>query len=84
MGIVRLCCMAKGYIEDELCGCRFRISPKSFYQINSVQTEKLYAKAMELAGLSGKNGVIDAYCGIGTIGDRSKKGKRGDWCRAER
>lgn len=58
----------KGYIEDELCGCRFRISPKSFYQINSVQTEKLYAKAMELAGLSGKERVIDAYCGIGTIG----------------
>ena len=51
----------KGYIEDELCGCRFRISPKSFYQINSVQTEKLYAKAMELAGLSGKERVIDAY-----------------------
>ena len=41
---------------------------KSFYQINSVQTEKLYAKAMELAGLSGKERVIDAYCGIGTIG----------------
>lgn len=58
----------KGYIEDELCGCRFRISPKSFYQINSVQTEKLYAKAMELASLSGKERVIDAYCGIGTIG----------------
>ena len=58
----------KGYIEDELCGCRFRISPKSFYQINSVQTEKLYAKAMELAGLRGKERVIDAYCGIGTIG----------------
>ena len=58
----------KGYIEDELCGRRFRISPKSFYQINSVQTEKLYAKAMELAGLSGKERVVDAYCGIGTIG----------------
>ncbi|MFR3320334.1 MAG: RsmD family RNA methyltransferase [Lachnospiraceae bacterium] len=59
----------KGVIEDELCGCRrFRISPKSFYQISSVQTEKLYAKAMELAGLSGQERVIDAYCGIGTIG----------------
>lgn len=58
----------KGYIEDELCGCRFRISSKSFYQINPVQTEKLYAKAVELAGLTGKELVLDAYCGIGTIG----------------
>ena len=58
----------KGYIEDILCGCRFRISAKSFYQINSVQTEKLYSKAIELAGLTGKECVIDAYCGIGTIG----------------
>ncbi len=58
----------KGYIEDVLCGYTFRISSKSFYQINPVQTEKLYAKAMELAGLTGKETVIDAYCGIGTIG----------------
>ena len=58
----------KGYIEDELCGLRFRISSRSFYQINSVQTEKLYRKAMELAGLTGKETVLDAYCGIGTIG----------------
>ena len=58
----------KGYIEDELCGCRFRISGKSFYQVNPVQTEKLYAKAMELAGLGGSETVIDAYCGTGTIG----------------
>ena len=58
----------KGYIEDELCGLRFRISSRSFYQINSVQTEKLYGKAMELAELTGKETVLDAYCGIGTIG----------------
>ncbi|WP_455194966.1 23S rRNA (uracil(1939)-C(5))-methyltransferase RlmD [Eubacterium ramulus] len=58
----------KGYIEDVLCGLRFRISSKSFYQINPVQTEKLYGKAMELAGLTGTERVIDAYCGIGTIG----------------
>lgn len=58
----------KGYIEDILCGQTFRISPKSFYQINPVQTEKLYAKAIELAALTGKERVIDAYCGIGTIG----------------
>ncbi len=58
----------RGYIEDELCGKRFNISPKSFYQVNSVQTEKLYSKAIEFAGLTGKERVIDAYCGIGTIG----------------
>ena len=58
----------KGYIEDVLCGCRFRISPKSFYQINPVQTEVLYGKAIEFAGLKGDETVLDAYCGIGTIG----------------
>lgn len=58
----------KGYIEDVLCGLTFRISPKSFYQINPVQTEILYNKAMEFADLSGEERVIDAYCGIGTIG----------------
>ncbi len=58
----------RGYIEDELCGYRFRISSQSFYQVNPVQTEKLYAKAIELAGLTGREIVLDAYCGIGTIG----------------
>ena len=58
----------KGYIVDELCRCKFRISSKSFYQINPVQTEVLYGKALELAGLTGQEMVIDAYCGIGTIG----------------
>ena len=58
----------KGYIEDTLCGCTFRISPKSFYQVNPVQTEVLYQKAVAYAGLTGKETVIDAYCGIGTIG----------------
>ena len=58
----------KGYIEDVLCGSTFRISPKSFYQVNSVQTEILYNKAIEFAGLKGNETVIDAYCGIGTIG----------------
>ena len=57
-----------GYIVDELCGLRFRISAKSFYQINPVQTRVLYNKAMEYAGLTGEETVIDAYCGIGTIG----------------
>ncbi|MFT4104383.1 MAG: 23S rRNA (uracil(1939)-C(5))-methyltransferase RlmD [Lacrimispora sp.] len=58
----------KGYIEDILCGCRFRISSKSFYQVNPVQTEVLYDLAIKSAGLIGKERVIDAYCGIGTIG----------------
>ena len=58
----------KGYIEDTLCDYVFRISSKSFYQINVVQTEKLYRKAIEQAALTGKERVIDAYCGIGTIG----------------
>ena len=58
----------KGFIEDELCGCKFRISPKSFYQVNPVQTEYLYGKAIELAGLTGNERVLDAYCGVGTIG----------------
>ncbi len=58
----------KGYIEDVLCGKTFRISPKSFYQVNPVQTEKLYNKALEYAGLTGKETLLDAYCGTGTIG----------------
>ena len=58
----------RGYIEDVLCGRRFRISSKSFYQVNAVQTEKLYGRALEYAALTGKETVIDAYCGIGTIG----------------
>ena len=58
----------KGYIEDVLCGIHFKISPKSFYQVNSVQTAKLYHKAMEYAGLTGRETVLDTYCGIGTIG----------------
>jgi len=57
-----------GFITDLLCGCKFRISAKSFYQINPLQTEVLYGKAMEFAGLTGKEKVLDAYCGIGTIG----------------
>ncbi len=57
-----------GYIEDTLCGLRFRLSPSAFYQINSAQCEKLYAKALDFAGLDGTQTVLDAYCGVGTIG----------------
>ena len=55
----------KGFIEDELCGCTFRISPTSFYQVNPQQTERLYKKAISCAKLTGKETVIDAYCGTG-------------------
>ena len=58
----------KGFIEDELCGKRFKISSKSFYQVNPIQTEILYRKAVDYAGLTGKERVLDAYSGIGTIG----------------
>ena len=58
----------KGFIRDRLCGCTFRISPQSFYQVNPVQTELLYKTAIEYVGLGRKERVIDAYCGIGTIG----------------
>lgn len=54
-------------IYDELDGIRFAISARSFYQVNPVQTVKLYRKAVEYAGLTGTEDVIDAYCGIGTI-----------------
>ena len=57
----------KGFIIDTLCGLTFKISPKSFYQVNPVQTETLFKKAIEYAGLTGKERVIDAYSGIGTI-----------------
>ena len=57
-----------GTITDILCGERFVISPASFYQINHDQTERLYQKAIGLADLSGSETVLDAYCGIGTIG----------------
>lgn len=58
----------EGYITDILCGERFIISPSSFYQINRDQTENLYQKAIGLAQLSGAETVLDAYCGVGTIG----------------
>ncbi len=57
-----------GKIEDTLMGCKFLISSKSFYQINSLQTKKLYQAAIDAAGLTGEERILDAYCGIGTIG----------------
>ena len=56
-----------GYIEDYIGDVKFRISPQSFYQVNPVQTKKLYSKALEYAALTGEETVWDMYCGIGTI-----------------
>ena len=58
----------RDFVADTLCGLQFAISSRSFYQVNPVQTEVLYRTALELAALTGKETVIDAYCGIGTIG----------------
>jgi len=68
LGEKELVIYGKGYIMDKLCGKTFKISPKSFYQVNPVQTEILYNKTIEYAELTGNETVIDAYCGIGTIG----------------
>ena len=55
------------YIEDFIGNVKYQISPQSFFQVNPMQTEKLYAKALEYAGLTGNETVWDLYCGIGTI-----------------
>lgn len=57
-----------GTVTDELCGMKFRISAGAFYQVNHQQTEKLYQKALDIADIRKKDVVLDAYCGIGTIG----------------
>ncbi|MBP5313536.1 MAG: 23S rRNA (uracil(1939)-C(5))-methyltransferase RlmD [Eggerthellaceae bacterium] len=72
-----------GFILDKLCGLSFRISSRSFYQVNATQTEVLYKTAVNAAKLTGQETLIDAYCGTGTIGlvaaagiDNSKGAKR--------
>ena len=57
----------KKYITDYIGDVKFNISPKSFFQVNPVQTEKMYSKALEFAGLTGEETVWDLYCGIGSI-----------------
>lgn len=57
-----------GYIEDVLLGVKFKISSKSFYQVNPKQTEILYSKAIDFANLNSSDRILDTYCGIGTIG----------------
>lgn len=56
------------YIDDEILGHTYRISPRSFYQVNPTQTQRLYKLAVDKAELTGKETVVDAYSGIGTIG----------------
>ena len=56
-----------GYIEDTLCGLSFRLSPRSFYQVNHHQAQRLYEAAIEQAGITKKDLVLDLYCGVGTI-----------------
>ena len=57
----------RDFLEEGLCGMTFRLSVPSFFQINRAQTERLYAQALEFAGLTGQETVLDLYCGIGTI-----------------
>lgn len=71
LGDRNIVCYGPGFIEDELMGLKFRISPDSFYQVNAYQTEKLYKKALEYAfeeNINNGKTVIDTYCGTGTIG----------------
>jgi 23S rRNA (uracil1939-C5)-methyltransferase len=69
----------KPYIEEEILGLRFRISPDAFFQTNSVQTEELYKTAIEFAELTGKELVYDLYCGSGTIGISMAEHARHVW-----
>jgi 23S rRNA (uracil1939-C5)-methyltransferase len=55
------------YIQEVLCGLQFKLSPASFFQVNPLQAESLYKKALELADISGQETVLDAYCGVGTL-----------------
>ena len=56
-----------GYIEDTLCGLTFRLSPRSFYQVNHDQAQRLYETAIAQAGITKEDTVLDLYCGVGTI-----------------
>ena len=67
LGDKYFCVFGEDTIEDRIMDKRFKISPASFYQVNPVQTEKLYSTALEYAGLTGNETVWDLYCGIGTI-----------------
>ena len=55
------------FIEDEICGLRFKVSPASFFQVNPQQAENLYRQTLEYCDLKGDEMVLDAYCGVGTL-----------------
>ncbi|WP_105956338.1 23S rRNA (uracil(1939)-C(5))-methyltransferase RlmD [Apilactobacillus quenuiae] len=77
MGKKTICLYGSSHIEDQLLGLKFYISLTSFYQVNPIQTEKLYSLAVDKAQLDGNQNVIDAYCGIGTISlAMAKKAKK--------
>ncbi len=67
LGDKNICIYGQKYITDYIGSFKFEISPLSFFQVNPIQTEVLYEKALEYAGLSGNETVFDLYCGIGTI-----------------
>ena len=67
MGKEIRCLWGQEFITDYIGKVKYQISPLSFYQVNPVQTEKLYSLALEYAGLTGEETVWDLYCGIGTI-----------------
>lgn len=73
LGTMEKVLFGKGYIEDTLCGLKFRISASSFYQINPPQTQLLYDTALKMAAISKTTRVLDAYCGTGTIGLAASK-----------
>lgn len=68
LGDEYICLYGDGYVRDTLCGVSLEIAPAAFYQVNHGMTELLYAKAAELASLTGRETVYDLYCGIGSIG----------------
>ena len=68
LGKTHRCLWGRDYLEDTLCGLTFRLSVPSFYQVNREQAEVLYGRALAFAGLTGRETVLDLYCGIGTIG----------------
>ena len=68
LGPLTMTAYGQGWIEDEVCGCTFRIPATAFYQTNPAQTEALYQTAIDMAKLREGDRVLDAYCGIGTIG----------------
>lgn len=67
LGEKTVCIYGREYIKDSIGGVEFNISANSFYQVNPIQTENLYGKALEYASLTGEENVWDLYCGIGTI-----------------